>query len=96
LKHKNEEIPEPQCVEAIGPWPFITRRVYQKPDQSRTVWHSRHHRKGLLLRVAREAEESVVKLSCLWMPRRLNWWIGVIFALGSLLMLPEAISSGEQ
>jgi hypothetical protein len=93
LKHKNEEIPEPQCVEAIGPWPFITRRVYQKPDGSRTVWHSRHHRKGLLPRAAREAEEVAVKLSWLWMPRRLNWWIGVIFALGSLLFAVASVLS---
>jgi hypothetical protein len=93
LKHKNEKIPELQCVEAIGPWPFITRRVYQHPDQSHTVWHSRHHRKGLLLQAAREAEESVVKLSCLWMPRRLNWWIGVIFALGSLLFALASVLS---
>ena len=29
--------------------------------------------------------------SCLWMPRQLNWWIGIIFALGSLLF---AVASG--
>jgi hypothetical protein len=26
-------------------------------------------------------------LRCLWMPRQLNWWIGSVFALGSLLYL---------
>jgi hypothetical protein len=57
------------------------------------VLHSRHHRKGLLLRGAREAEEVAVKLSSLWMPGQLNWWIGVIFALGSLLFALASVLS---
>ncbi len=88
----NEKFPELQCIEAIGPWPFITRRVYQRPDRSRTVWHSRHHRKGLPLQAAGEAEEvAVVLWSCLWMPRQLNWWIGIIFTLGSLLFAVASV-----
>ena len=32
-----------------------------------------------------EAEEiALVLLRCLWNPRWLNWWIGIIFAIGSL------------
>ena len=83
-----------ECVETKGPWPFVTRRVYQAADQSKRVWSSRHHRKGLLLRVADEAEEVAVRLSsCLWMPRQLNWWIGVIFAMGSLLFAAASVLS---
>ena len=94
MNHTNEEFSELQCIEAIGPWPFITRRVYQKPDHSRTVWLSRHHRKGLLLQAAREAEGLAATLwSCLWMPRQLNWWIGVVFALGSLLFALASVLS---
>jgi hypothetical protein len=34
---------------------------------------------------AAEAEDiALTLLRCLWMPRRLNLWIGVIFAIGSL------------
>jgi hypothetical protein len=91
---KIEEAPKLHCLEATGPWPFITRRVYEKPDHSRTVWHSRHHRKGLLLRPAEGAEGFAAKLSsCLWMPRRLNWWIGTVFAVGSLLFALASVLS---
>ena len=94
MKQKIEDAPKLHCLEAIGPWSFITRCVYEKPDHSRTVWQSRHHRKGLLLRAAVEAEGFVGKLSpCLWMPRRLNWWIGTVFAAGSLLFALASVLS---
>ncbi len=77
-----------KCVETKGPWPFVTRRVYLATDQSKWIWSSRHHRKRLLLSAAGEPENITVALSsCLWMPLRLNWWIGVVFAIGSLLFV---------
>jgi hypothetical protein len=89
-----EETANRQCVEETGPWPFVTRRVYQAADQSNLVWSSRHHRKGLLVRAAREAEELAITLSsCLWMPQRLNWWIGAVFAIGSLLFALASVLS---
>jgi hypothetical protein len=93
MNQKNEELSELQCSEANGPWPFTTRRVYQKPDHSHMVWDSRHHRKSLLVRASDEAEKVATKLYCLWMPRRLNWWIGVVFALGSLLFALASVLS---
>jgi hypothetical protein len=90
----NEEAPKLRCIEAIGPWPFITRRHYEKMDHSRTVWHSRHHRKSLLLQASGEAEGLVTTLSaCLWTPRQLNWWIGTVFAVGSLLFALASVLS---
>ena len=78
----------------MGPWPFVTRRVYQAADQSKRIWSSRHQRKGLLQRTAGEAEEVAVRLlSCLWMPGQLNWWIGTIFAVGSLLFTLASVLS---
>jgi hypothetical protein len=89
-----EETANRQCVEETGPWPFVTRRVYQAADSSHLVWSSRHHRKGLLVRAAREAEELVVTLtSCLWMPQRLNWWIATVFAIGALLFAMASVLS---
>ena len=86
MSHTNEESTELQCIEAIGPWPFVTRRVYQSPDGNRKVWHSRYHRKGLPLQVVDKEDAVAVTLgSYLWSPRQLNRWIGFIFALGSLL-----------
>ncbi len=73
-------------IEQCGPGPFVTRRVFLRGDGSRLVWHSRHHRKGLLapeLAAFRSGERVFVR--SLWMPDRLNWWIGVVFAAGSFL-----------
>jgi hypothetical protein len=96
--NQNQSDPSSECVETSGPWPFVTRRVYQAGDQghdpSTRIWSSRHHRKGLLLRAEREAEAVTVSLSSwLWNPRSLNWWIGSIFAIGSLLFAVASVLS---
>jgi len=75
-------------VESAGPWPFVTRRRYLRPDGSHHVWESRPHRKALLGRRASTlASAGTGLLRCLWNPRELNWWIGAVFALGSLLFM---------
>ncbi len=81
------------CVEETGPWPFVTRRVLELADGTRRTWSSRHHRKGLLVREAAAERIGSVLLGCLWMPRQLNWWIGTIFALGSLLFALASVLS---
>jgi hypothetical protein len=75
---------------ACGPWPFTTRRVFQLPDQTIRTWNSRHHRKGL--RPAVPAEVATL-WHCLWAPGQLNWWIGTIFAVGSLLFAAGSVLS---
>jgi len=60
---KNDQSSDVECVETKGPWPFITRRVYQAPDQSKRIWSSRIHRKGLQQRAAHEAAEVAIKVS---------------------------------
>jgi hypothetical protein len=89
----SNEITGLDCTEAIGPWPFTTRRTYQKPDRSHTVWRSRHHRKGLQAPDVSAAAITTALLRCLWMPWKLNWWIGVIFAIGSLLFALASVLS---
>ncbi|MBF2097426.1 MAG: hypothetical protein IGQ88_03480 [Gloeomargaritaceae cyanobacterium C42_A2020_066] len=75
-------------IQSSGPWPFTTRRVYQNPDQSQLVWRSRDHRKSLgVKRASRLGNLRGLLCFSLWMPRQLNWWIGLIFALGSLLFI---------
>ncbi len=62
------------------------------PDGSLAAWHSRHHRKGLVRREAARAEAFTrLALRSAWMPGQLNWWIGTLFALGSIGF---AIASG--
>lgn len=86
-------------IASAGPWPFITRRTYVLSDHSRLIWRSRDHRKGLhRIKVYRFAAIGGHLLRALWMPRRLNWWIATVFALGaslfilgSLLILAPAI-----
>ena len=80
-----------------GPWPFVTRRVIASVDGTTRFWSSRHHRKGL--RYIEAAEKRLgqaiagSKWRCLWMPGQLNWWIGIIFALGSLLFAVASVLS---
>ncbi len=77
-----------ELIKSSGPWSFITRRIYRRSDHSRVVWQSRHHRKGLSrVEPGRSVKVWVMLLRCLWMPQQLNWWIGVVFAAGSLLFL---------
>lgn len=84
---------ELDCTEAIGPWPFITRRTYRTLDGSYTVWRSRHHRKGLLAPGIHAALTTKALLRCLLMPWQLNWWIGVVFAIGSMLFALASVLS---
>jgi preprotein translocase subunit Sss1 len=95
-----EDHSDVQCVDAAGPWPFVTRRVFQTAEGTEHVWSSRHHRKGLHLREAEPAAEAQMGKAvagsvwrCLWMPERLNWWIGVVFAVGSLLFALASVLS---
>ena len=74
-----------RIVEESGAWPFITRRVYRDADRAERVWSSRHHRKGLVVEEARAAARIAALGRWLWMPQKLNWWIGNVFAVGSVL-----------
>jgi hypothetical protein len=87
-------LPNLDLVDEKGPWQFVTRRVYRAADDSEQVWSSRHHRKGLVSpEVAVAISITEMFLRCLWMPRKLNWWIGTIFALGSLLFAVASVLS---
>ena len=83
----------PEVIDQRGPWPFVTRRVF-RVDDIRQLWSSRHHRKGLLSGAAAERKRiAAMLLRCLWKPQLLNWWIGIIFALGSLLFAVAGVLS---
>ncbi len=81
-------------IKSVGPWPFTTQRVYQRYDHSLAVWRSRNHRKGLLVSVpGKTVRIGLLLQRCLWMPQQLNWWIGIVFAVGaSLFMLGSMLS----
>ncbi len=83
-----------EVVAQRGPWPFVTRRVFRMADGRERLWSSREHRKGLLIRAAAPgATLGLGLLRRLWAPGQLNWWIGVLFAMGSLLFALASLLS---
>ena len=68
-------------VETSGPASFVTGAVLERPDGSRVHWSSRRHRKGLGL-----LEQRVLDPARSWVgrPDAMSWWIGGLFAVGSI------------
>ena len=84
----------PRCIEESGPWPFVTRRIFEWADASTWVWSSRHHRKQLNYSPHELTQlPSHAVLQSIWLPAKLNWWIGLVFSTGSLLFLTASILS---
>ncbi len=82
------EHPSQPRVHGLGPWPFITFRTYDLIGRH-IVWWDRQHRKGLV-RKARALENVRVPF---WQTQSYNWYVGLIFAIGSaLFMLGSALS----
>ena len=74
----------PKVIRGKGAWAFITRLQLRHQDGREEVRHSRLHRKGLR-EIPRWKIGLFLILRGLWMPRELNWWIGIVFALGASL-----------
>jgi hypothetical protein len=55
--------------------PFVTREVYGLPDGTRLQWDARWHRKHA---------GRVPRGSTWWAPFAMAWWMGVLFAIGSI------------
>lgn len=89
---------QPVCIDAHGAWPFTTHRTLMMPDGSAASWQSRRHRKGFpLLRAAAARPLARNLLRCLYLPSILNWWVGIVFALGAaLFMLGSLLSLSPQ
>ena len=73
-------------LEAAGIGPFVTHRIFRRKSGETWHWHSRNHRKRLVLREVRGLVHlGRLLVSQFWQPGQLNWWIGVIFAVGASL-----------
>lgn len=68
---------EADAVESRGFGPFVTLRIRQRADGTIERWESRRHRKHL--------SGAGSSGSVWWAPRARDWWIGVLFAIGSFL-----------
>ncbi len=70
------EVPEGwRRLGSRGFGPFVTREVYRLPDGTRQLWDSRWHRKHA---------GRVPGGSTWWAPFAMTWWMGVLFAVGSV------------
>lgn len=63
--------------------PFVTRIVHRRQDGSSDVRTSRRHRKQFGPEPDAEVSEKKQHKYWLWRPRSLNWWIAVLFMIGS-------------
>lgn len=79
-----------ELLESVGPWPFVTRRVFRRADGSSHTWLSRAHRKQLITGIE---QAELRRRDWLWAPGQLNWWIGTIFAFGALLFAVGCVLS---
>jgi len=75
-----------------GPGPFVTHRLRRHPEGGHLVATSRRHRKGLRPHRVPDAASAehprpthASAFRHLWAPKRLAWWIAVLFAIGSAL-----------
>jgi hypothetical protein len=79
-------------VASEGPGPFVTAEVFRAPDGTEVRWRSRAHRKSTRARrqlgAGRTREEPVW-----WRPRRRQWWMAVLFVVGSLCFAAGAIAA---
>lgn len=74
----------PEVIKSKGAWPFVTHLQLRHPDGREENRHSRTHRKGLPA-LPLWKKSIVLILRSTWMPRELNWWIGIVFAIGASL-----------
>jgi hypothetical protein len=63
--------------------PFTVGMSYRRPDGRIVRWSSRAHRKHF----SRLSRPAALHEGVLWAPHRASWWIGVLFAIGSLCFL---------
>src|SRR5689334_2524655 len=68
---------QPETTQERGFGPFVTFLVRKRPDGVIAHWESRAHRKHL--------HGAKPGGSTWWAPRDRDWWIGVLFAVGSFL-----------
>jgi hypothetical protein len=67
---------EAETTQERGFGPFVTFIVRKRPDGVIARWESRSHRKHL---------SGAPRGSTWWAPQDRDWWIGVLFAVGSFL-----------
>jgi len=89
------EVPEGwERLGAEGPGPFVTAERFRAPDGRIVWWRSRPHRKSSpgRRRTAREGRDAN-REAVWWRPRRRQWWMAVLFMIGSLCFLLGGVTA---
>ncbi len=89
------EVPEGwERLGAEGPGPFVTAEVFRAPDGRVVRWRSRAHRKSSAARrrMAGDARDRTPE-PVWWRPRRRQWWMAVLFAVGSACFLAGGLAA---
>ena len=88
------------ATQSHGPGPFITHRIQTLPQGGLLVAISRLHRKGHAARTVASYSEiqripatHAAAFGHLFFPRRLGWWVALLFAIGSSLFLVGALAA---
>jgi len=78
-------LPDDWRIDApVGPGPFVTAATLTRPDGTALRWRSRDHRKHAPALGAQRG-------STWWAPGAVGWWIGALFAVGSLCFAVGAV-----
>ncbi len=75
-------------VSSRGPGPFVTGELLRSPEGTEVRWESRSHRKGSGASPHPERHRHVW-----WRPDRRNWWMAVLFAVGSTCFAAGGIAA---
>jgi len=84
-----------ELVSSEGPGPFVTRAVVRRPDGRLVRWRSRSQRKRSAA-MRRLAQGGTTHEPVWWRPRRVEWWMAVLFAVGSLCFAVGGFASQWQ
>ncbi|MFA0833278.1 MAG: hypothetical protein ACC609_04655 [Methanobacterium formicicum] len=75
-----------QFLRSWGPGPFITRAIFKTPAGEIVSWTSRYHRKHHF--------NLEIRRGSTWLaPGAVGWWIGVLFAIGSICFALGSVHS---
>lgn len=81
-----------QLLKSEGAGPFISKQLFRLSGGETIVWQSRQHRKGITERALHDVESfGRAFWSGFSNPGKLNWWIAVVFSVGSALFVAGSV-----
>jgi hypothetical protein len=92
------EVPEGwERLGTEGPGPFVTAELFRAPDGRVVRWRSRAHRKASPGRRSAGGEKAgagaAAREPVWWRPRRRQWWMAVLFVVGSFCFLVGGVAA---